>query len=126
MIVFLLAGSFGALAAVFGMFGPLSAAFGCGARVLHFKQLLESAELAAEAGAAIRIQGSPLAALSLQSNDTSVQLSNVCVRVPHSEQELVTGLSLSVPGNALLMGPSGCGKLGCMVGGLRWESGFRV
>ena len=39
-----------------------------------------------------------------------VQLSNICVCVPHSAQVLVSGLSLSIPGNALFMGPSGCGK----------------
>jgi ABC-type uncharacterized transport system fused permease/ATPase subunit len=110
----LLAGSFGSLAAVFGMFGPLSAAFGCGARVLYLKQLLEGAELAAEAGAAMHSPGSALDSLVLPASDASVQLSNICVRVPHSEQELVSGLTLSVPGNALLMGPSGCGKRGCM------------
>ncbi len=109
----LLAGSFGSLASIFGIFGPLSAAFGCGARVLYLKQLLEGAELAAEAGAAMRSPGSALDPLVLSSSDASVQLSNICVRVPHSDQELVTGLSLSVPGNALLMGPSGCGKRGC-------------
>jgi ABC-type iron transport system FetAB ATPase subunit len=41
---------------------------------------------------------------------TVVQLSNICVRVPHSDKDLVSGLCLSIPGNILLMGPSGCGK----------------
>ena len=112
----LLAGSFGAISTVFGMFGPLSASFGCGARVLHLKQLLEGAELAAEADAVIRVPGTSLASLVTAAQDAVVQLSNICVRVPHSAQELVSGLSLTVPGNVLFMGPSGCGKLGWSLG----------
>ena len=125
----LLGGSFGAIATVFGMFGPLSAAFGCGARVLHLKQLLEGAELAAEADAVIRVQtGTSLASLVTAAQDAVVQLSNICVRVPHSAQELVSGLSLTVPGNVLFMGPSGCGKMGWGLGvwGLVFDLLFQV
>ena len=52
-----------------------------------------------------------LNALPTFSDTSVVQLKNICVKVPHCAQELVTGLNIAIPGNVLLMGPSGCGRV---------------
>jgi putative ATP-binding cassette transporter len=91
--------------------GPLSASIGCGARVLYLKRRLDDMHASAATPPRNPARGSEFYSLPTLSGDTSVvQLSNICVRVPHSARELVTGLSISIPGNVLLMGPSGCGK----------------
>ncbi len=90
--------------------GPLSASIGCGARVLHLKRRLDDMHARADVPPCSPAHGSELNSLPTFSDTSVVQLSNICVRVPHSERELVTGLNIIIPGNVLLMGPSGCGK----------------
>jgi ABC-type iron transport system FetAB ATPase subunit len=114
----ILSGGFGALASIASLVGPLSASFGCGLRVLYLKYQLENlGPLQPISTKNINSQNLDSVSTTLSredinhdASDAIVQLSNICVRVPHSDVELVSGLSLSIPGNVLLMGPSGCGK----------------
>jgi ABC-type iron transport system FetAB ATPase subunit len=106
----LISQGFQRLVTVAALVGPLSAAFGCGARVLHFKRYLDGLETAAKATPATNHTLSNSELIHVSDGSAIVQLSNVSVQVPHSAKKLVSGLSLTVPGNALLMGPSGCGK----------------
>jgi energy-coupling factor transporter ATP-binding protein EcfA2 len=106
----ILSQSFGRFVTIAALVGPLSFSFGCGARVLHLKRLLENIGNSSEAIPKTETRGE-LISLPFSFDDAAVvQLSDVSVRVPHSEQKLVSGLCLKVPGNALFMGPSGCGK----------------
>jgi hypothetical protein len=91
----ILSGSFGALSCIVALVGPLSAAFGCGSRVLYLKRQLEN--LRHDPDAARNPQASPLPSRQHTDENDVVQLSNICVRVPHSDQELLSGLCLRVP-----------------------------
>ena len=112
----ILGGAFGALSTIASLVGPLSASFGCGLRVLYLKYQLDNLEPLQPMSAenCLNLDAVPttlsLADMNHDASEAKVQLSNICVRVPHSDVELVSGLCLSVPGNVLLMGPSGCGK----------------
>ncbi len=103
-----LSGGFGALSSIVALVGPLSAAFGCGFRVFYLKRQLDI--LRHDSVIICNPEASAMASLPDAKDIAAVKLSNICVRVPHSDKELVSGLSLNVPGNVLMMGPSGCGK----------------